>query len=30
MRAKQVVILTPITEGSLEMGDEAELRNKED
>lgn len=30
MKAKQVVILTSITDGSIEMGDEAELRNKDD
>ena len=30
MKAKQVVILTSVTEGTIELGDEAELRNKED
>ena len=30
MKAKQVVILTSVSEDSLELGDEAELRNKDD
>lgn len=30
MRAKQVVILTQLAEGALEMGDEAEKRDKDD
>ena len=30
MKAKQVVILTQMTEGELEMGDEASLRNRDD
>ena len=30
MRAKQVVILTSVTDGTIELGDEAELRNKDD
>ena len=30
MKAKQVVILTSITDGNIELGDEAEQRNKDD
>lgn len=30
MKAKQVVILSSVTDGTIELGDEAELSNKDD